>query len=41
LRAASVVLLLLAGATPAFPAELQSRTVAAFDRYVQATEQRM
>jgi hypothetical protein len=39
--AAAVVFLLLVGATPASPAELQRRTVAAFDRYVQATEQRM
>ena len=41
MRTAAVALLLLAGATPAFPADLQPRTVAAFDRYVQATEQRM
>ena len=39
--AAAVVFLLLVAATPASPAELQPRTVAAFDRYVQATEQRM
>jgi len=39
--AAAVVFLLLVVATPASPAELQPRTVAAFDRYVQATEQRM
>jgi hypothetical protein len=39
--AAAVVFLLVVAATPASPAELQPRTVAAFDRYVQATEQRM
>jgi hypothetical protein len=38
--AAAAVILLLVGAAPALPAELQARTVAAFDRYVQATEQR-
>jgi hypothetical protein len=38
---AAVVIVLLVGATPASPAELQPRTVAAFDRYVQVTEQRM
>ena len=39
--AAAAVILLLVGVTPASPAELQARTVAAFDRYVQVTEQRM
>ena len=39
--AAAVVLLALIGATPASSAELQPRTVAAFDRYVRVTEQRM
>ena len=39
--AVAAVILLLVGATPAFSAELQARTVAAFDRYVQVTEQRM
>jgi hypothetical protein len=39
--AAAAVILLLVGAAPALPAELQARTVAAFDRYVQATEQRL
>jgi len=39
--AAAVVVLLFVAATPALPAELQARTVAAFDRYVQATEQRL
>ena len=39
--AAAAVILLLGAATPALPAELQARTVAAFDRYVQATEQRL
>jgi hypothetical protein len=38
--AAAAVILLLVGAAPALPAELQVRTAAAFDRYVQATEQR-
>jgi hypothetical protein len=38
--AAAAVILLLVGAAPALPAELQARTVAAFDRYVQATELR-
>ena len=39
--AAAVLILLLVGPTPASPTELQARTVAAFDRYVQVTEQRM
>jgi hypothetical protein len=39
--AAAAVVLLLIGATPAFPAELQARTVTAFDRYVHVTEERM
>jgi hypothetical protein len=39
--AATVLLLLVIGAAPASPAELRAQTVAAFDRYVQATEQRM
>ena len=39
--AAAVVLLALIGAAPAFSAELKPPTVAAFNRYVQATEQRM
>ena len=39
--AATVVILLVAGAIPASSAELRAPTVAAFDRYVQATEQRM
>ena len=39
--AAVAAILLLLGATPASPAELQAQTVAAFDRYVQVTEQRM
>jgi len=38
---AAAVLVVLVGATPAFPAELKAQTVAAFDRYVQVTEQRM
>jgi len=39
--AAAVVLLALIGAAPASAAELNPPTVAAFNRYVQATEQRM
>ena len=39
--AAAVVLLALVGAAPASSAELKPPTVAAFNRYVQATEQRM
>jgi hypothetical protein len=39
--AATVVILLAVGAMPASSAELRAPTVAAFDRYVQATEQRM
>ena len=39
--AAAALILLCIGATPATPAELRPRTVAAFDRYVQVTEQRM
>ena len=39
--AVAAVILLLAGAPPAAAAELQAPTVAAFDRYVQVTEQRM
>ena len=39
--AAAVVLLALIGATPASSAELKPPTVTAFNRYVQATEQRM
>ena len=38
---AAALVLLFIGATPASPAELRTQTVAAFDRYVQATEQRM
>src|SRR4030095_10474100 len=39
--AAATLILLFIGATPASPAELRPQTVAAFDRYVQVTEQRM
>ena len=39
--AAAALILVLIGATSASAAELQPRTVAAFDRYVQVTEQRM
>lgn len=39
--AAAVVVVALIGATPASSAELKPPTVAAFNRYVQATEQRM
>ena len=38
---AAAVILLIIGATPASSAELRPPTVAAFDRYVQVTEQRM
>src|SRR5262245_5373122 len=39
--AVTAVLFLVISGTPALSAELQPRTVAAFDRYVQVTEQRM
>ena len=37
----AVVLLFLSGADRAFPADLKPATVAAFDRYIQQTEQRL
>jgi hypothetical protein len=39
--AVAAVILLIVGATPGSSAELKPQTVAAFDRYVQVTEQRM